>query len=219
MTEEYTRLEIKTLDILNDYMRLVYNKLLKKLGLMVDYLIDGKQAEINTELDNLLKIESESIEIKNEVLDGLSEAEGMMVRGDLMRLTMLISHLADSSTGLGYRIQAASFWRPDDTSKKLIKSMMKNVDNSLKLVRESIFVLLQNARKSIAMIKDVEELERVVDGIQRDFIQYIYDLNLELGTTLRIRDFIIRLEEISDIAADIADAIRILAVSRFGIPR
>ncbi|MHA1271209.1 MAG: DUF47 domain-containing protein [Candidatus Helarchaeota archaeon] len=219
MTEEYNRLEIKTLDMLNDYMRLVYNHLIKKLGSMVDLLIAGSSKQIELELDDILKFEAESIEIKKEILDELSEAEGMMARGDLMRLTMLISHLIDSSTGLGYRIQAASIWEPDKISIEKMKSMMTNVDNSVKLVRESVFLLPQNAKKSIDAVRDVENIEREIDGLQRDFIQHIYDLNLDFKTTLRIRDFIIRLEEISDIAADTADAIRILAVSRYGIPR
>ncbi|MHA1229662.1 MAG: DUF47 domain-containing protein [Candidatus Helarchaeota archaeon] len=219
MIDEYNRLEIKTLDMLNDYMRIIYSKLLKKLETMVDNMISGDYSKLETEMDELLKIEMESIELKKEIMDELSEAEGLMARGDLMRLTMLLSHLADSSTGLGYRIQAASAWSPDKKSIEKMKAMMENVDQSIKIIREAIFMLPQNARKSIEIAKDVENIERKIDGIQRDFIQHIYDLELDFKTILRIRDFVIRLEEISDIAADTADAIRILAVSRYGPPR
>ena len=219
MSEDSNRLEIKALDVLNDYIRLVYNSLIKKLELMVQLLIEGNHSEIDSELKNLLRIESESIKIKNEILDELSEAEGLIHRDDLMRLGMNLAHLADSSTGLGYRIQAATVWKPDKISVEKMNAMMTNVDKSIKLIREAIFVLSQNASKSIDIVKDVEEIERDVDELQRDFIQYIYDLDLDFKTILRIRDFIIRLEEISDIAADIADSVRILAVSRYGVPQ
>ncbi|TFF87922.1 MAG: DUF47 family protein, partial [Promethearchaeota archaeon] len=149
MAEEHTRLEIKALDILNDYIRDVYNRLIKKLALMVESLISGDQAEIEKELENVLRIETESIDIKNEVLDIISEAEGMIHRGDLMRLVLLVAQLADCSTGLGYRIQAASTWKPDSESKNKMTSMMDNVNKSIKLVREAIFLLPQNAGKSI----------------------------------------------------------------------
>ncbi|MBD3228778.1 MAG: DUF47 family protein [Candidatus Lokiarchaeota archaeon] len=219
MAEEHTRLEIKALDILNDYIRDVYNRLIKKLALMVESLIKGDQNEIEKGLENVLRVETESIDIKNEVLDIISEAEGMIHRGDLMRLVLLVAQLADSSTGLGYRIQAASLWKPDDDSIKKMQAMMDNVKESIKLVREAIFLLPQNAGKSMDVAKEIESYERLIDGLQRDFIQHIYDLDLDFNTILRIRDFIIRLEEISDIAADIGEAIRVLAVSRYGVPR
>jgi uncharacterized protein Yka (UPF0111/DUF47 family) len=219
MSADYNHLETKALDMLNDYIREVYNRLIKKLALMVDALIDGDIDKIESELSALLKIESETIDLKNELLGLISEAEGMMHRGDLMRLVMLVAQLADSSTGLGYRIQAASSWKPDKVSIEKMKAMMEKVDKSIKLVRESIFVLPQNAGKSMTITKNVENIEREIDELQRDFVQYIYDLNLDFKEILRIRDFIIRLEEISDISADVADSIRVLAVSRYGVPR
>jgi len=207
------------LDILNDYMREVYNRLIKKLQVMMDYLVAGNHDEIEHELKNLLIIEEESIQIKKGLLDELSEAETMLNRDDLMRLVMSVAHLADSATGLGYRIQAASVWKPDLVSIEKMKSMMENVDTSIKLIKEAIFILTKNAAKAIEISKSIEAIERNVDKLQRDFVQHIYDQDLDFKTTLRIRDFIIRLEEISDIAANTADAVRILAVRRFGVPR
>jgi len=216
MVEEYNRLEIKAIDMINDLMRLIYNHIVKRLTNMLDCLMKGECADITSELENLRKTESECILLKNEILDKISEAEGMMQRGDLMRLIMQIAHLADSSVGLGYRIQAASAWVPDEVSREKIMKMMNKVDESIKLIRESIFLLPQNAKKAVESIKDVENIEREVDEIQRDLVQYSYDLDLDFKTILRIRDLIIRLEEISDISADISDSIRVLAVRRFG---
>ena len=73
MSADYNHLETKALDMLNDYIREVYNRLIKKLALMVDALIDGDVDKIESELSELLKIESETIDLKNELLGLISE--------------------------------------------------------------------------------------------------------------------------------------------------
>ena len=212
---EMTRQEIKALDDMQDYMRLVFSAI-KELSLMVDDWADNKINSLKGHLDKITELESKAEDSKRILLDKLSEAEGMLHREELMRLVMSIDEIVDVTEGTGYRITSISDWKIETKTKDLLQKMMNQVIEIMSTLKTVIFILTQNAEKAIKETENVSKIEREIDKTRRKIMDHVYSLNLDFRMVLKMRDLVNHMEEIADLTEGVADAARILGVSRRG---
>ncbi|MFX0133867.1 MAG: DUF47 domain-containing protein [Candidatus Hodarchaeota archaeon] len=212
---EMTRQEMRALDDMQDYMRIVFSTI-KELGLMLDDWIDKKTDSLDKHLSKITELESKAENLKRILLDKLSESEGLLHRGDLMRLVMKIDEIVDMAEGAGYRIKSVSDWKMDSQTKKLLHDMMAKVIEIMNTLKKVIFILTQNAEKAIKETENIGKIERVIDKCRRNLMDHLYSLDLDFRITLRMRDLINRIEEIADLVEGVADSARIIGVTRRG---
>ncbi|NVM05001.1 MAG: DUF47 family protein [Candidatus Helarchaeota archaeon] len=212
---ETAKQELRVLDEMQDYMRLVFSTI-KELGLMLDDWIAKKTDSLNKRLKKITELESKAEDLKRIILDKLSEAEGLLHRGDLMRLVMKIDEIVDVAEGAGYRIKSVSNWKMDSRTKDLLLDMMSKVTEIMNTLKKVMFILTQNAQKAIKETEYVSKIEREIDQCRRKLMDHLYSLDLDFRITLRMRDLINRIEEIADLTEGVADAARIIGVTRRG---
>ncbi len=212
---ETTRQEMKALDDMQDFMRLVFSTI-KELGLMLDDWVDKKADSLDKRLKKLTELESKAEDLKRTILDKLSEAEGLLHRGDLMNLVMRIDEIVDMAEGAGYRIKSVSDWKMDSETKDLLQNMMAKVLEIMNTLKKVIFILTQNAEKAIKETENISKIERIIDRCRRKLMDHLYSLDLDFRITLKMRDLINRIEEIADLAEGVADSARIIGVTRRG---
>ena len=90
----------------------------------------------------------------------------------------------------------------------LSKNVLKTVTN----LRKTILSLRYSRSKAIEVSRSVEIAEYVVDQIFRETEMKIIDAELDVGTTLILRDLAQFLEDIADKAEDAIDSTRVLAL-------
>ncbi|MHA1725109.1 MAG: hypothetical protein ACTSYC_03395 [Promethearchaeota archaeon] len=99
----------------------------------------------------------------------------------------------------------------NDEIKKQYRNLINKILEMADVLRATIKALRDNRSEVFKNTTKIHEIENTVDGIFREFLDYLYDKKeLDIGLLLRIRDSIIILEELADNIHDIADFIRIL---------
>ncbi len=90
---------------------------------------------------------------------------------------------------------------------RLINDIIKMAD----ILKITIKNLRDQPQEVFKNTTTIHEIENRIDGIFREFLNYLYDnKDLNIGLLLRIRDSIKILEELADKIHDLADSIRIL---------
>jgi uncharacterized protein Yka (UPF0111/DUF47 family) len=90
--------------------------------------------------------------------------------------------------------------------------LCKNVLRTVTNLRETILALNYSRARAIELSKNVEIAEYTVDELFRELEMKIIDAELNLGTTLLLRDLAQFLEDIADKAQDAIDSARVLAL-------
>ncbi|MHA1805680.1 MAG: DUF47 family protein [Promethearchaeota archaeon] len=99
----------------------------------------------------------------------------------------------------------------NDEIKKQYRNLINNILEMADVLRTTIKALRDNRAEVFKNTTKIHEIENTVDGIFREFLDYLYDKkDLDIRLLLRIRDSIKILEDLADNIHDIADFIRIL---------
>jgi uncharacterized protein Yka (UPF0111/DUF47 family) len=166
-------------------------------------------------LFQIRKLKEEATENKRNLLNELAET-GMLLmnREDFMRLATQINEIPSLSEGAAYRINYMVM-KKISVSRDLYESLINLSKNVLKTVtnlRKTILSLRYSRSKAIEVAKSVEIAEYVVDKIFRETEMKIIDAELNVGTTLILKDLAQFLEDIADKAEDAIDSTRVLAL-------
>lgn len=203
------------LNICEDHIRKVLESV-RELALMVDALSNKADLEtMENHLFQIRKLKEEATENKRNLLNELAET-GMLLmnREDFMRLAVQINEIPDFSEGAAYRINYM-VKKNLNVSRDLYESLINLSKNVLKTVtnlRKTILSLRYSRSKAIEVSRSVEIAEYVVDKIFRETEMKIIDAELNVGTTLILRDLAQFLEDIADKAEDAIDSTRVLAL-------
>lgn len=103
---------------------------------------------------------------------------------------------------------------PDDlvpVTGEIVKLSVEIVDE----VQKGLTALFGGNGKVLEYTEAIEELEGTIDGLERDFVQDLFNMeDLELAEKILLREFIEALVEISDRAEDLSDEMEILTATR-----
>ena len=200
--------------MIQDHARLVV-EIYRKVLVMIDSLVKHEPESMRDKLDEIHKLQAESLRIKRNVMKELHESGSMLFnREDLYRLIIKASEVVDHAESVGIRLWAIGEreWKiPSKVGIDLVHLADAAFDALIKL-RESLISLGFNAERSLALTRDVDELERKVDDHYRQLDLNIITSKTELPLILVLRDAAMKLEEMIDIAVEEADLIRILAL-------
>lgn len=94
--------------------------------------------------------------------------------------------------------------------KDIINISLEIVDD----VRKAILALFQGKKEALDHTASIEHKEGEIDKLERDFIQDLFDLDLELSEKILLRQYCEALVEISDRAEDLSDQMEILFATR-----
>ncbi len=211
-TEDQIRRTV--LNIGQDHIRKVLESVRELTRMMDDFLNGTDLTTMENHLYKIKKLKDEATEHKQILLKELAET-GMLLmnREDFLRLAIQINEISDYSEGAAYRInymfkKNMKITNLHEDLMNLCKNVLKTVSN----LRETILALKYSRAKAIEMSRSVEIAEYAVDEIFRETEINIIDAELELGTTLILRDLAQFLEDIADKAEDAIDSTRILAL-------
>ncbi len=194
-----------------DHVRLVLTAI-KEFSLLVDEWVNKGIDEAKERIGRISELEQEANSIKWSLLNQLSQSTTLLQREDLMRLVMSVDRIADNVEGAGFRVIALGTQVPPDNVCDGIKTMVDLLVKSAERLRESIFVLSQNADRATNVTKKVDEAEEEVDVIQRQLIQENYDAIKDVKLLLKTNALIYEIEDTTDRIKDAADAVRLLSM-------
>lgn len=197
-----------------DHARLVV-EIYRKVLTMIDKLVKGETEGLGSLMEEIEKIQMDSLEIKRNIMKELHESGSVLFnREDLYRLISEAGEIIDLIEAIGVRLSAIgeNKWViPSNIGVGLINMADAAFDTLVKM-RESLISLGFNSERSIQLTSEVDEGERRVDSVYRKLDLDIITSNIDLPLIFVLRDVVTRLEEVVDRTADEADLIRILAL-------
>lgn len=200
--------------ICQDHIRKVVEAV-RELTNMVFDLSENNFKNMKDHFAQIKQLKTEASDHRQTLLNELADV-GMLLlnREDFLRLAVQLGEIVDYCEGAAYRINyiVSKKLNVDDVIKTSLLNLSKNVLKTVTNLRETIFALNYGSSRIISMAKNVEIAEYIVDEIFREIEVKIIDANLELGTTLILRDLVNFLEDIADKAEDASDSTRILAL-------
>ncbi|HJX23111.1 MAG TPA: DUF47 family protein [Candidatus Bathyarchaeia archaeon] len=172
--------------------------------------------EVQNHYHNLRRLEEETLLIKRNIMRELSEIGSLLAsREDFLRLTFLVTSIADNAEGVGFRVRDLS-----DTKLRVKKDILEDIMRlseatveTCTRLRETIMTLNYGSAKVLELARDVDTAEKNCDELHRKTQLKILLSNMKLPLILFTRDLCERMESISDLALDAADVVRTLAIS------
>lgn len=197
-----------------DHARLVV-EIYRKVLVMIDSLVKSEGGDLRGKLDEIEKIQLESLEIKRNIMRELHESGSILFnREDLYRLISKAGEVIDYIESVGVHLWSIGDrkWKiPEGLGAGLVEMAGAVFDTLIKL-RESLLSLGFNSERSLKLTDEVDQLERRVDNLHRRLDLAIVTSEIALPLVLTLRDVSTKLEEVVDTAAAEADLIRILAL-------
>ncbi|HME51385.1 MAG TPA: DUF47 family protein [Candidatus Lokiarchaeia archaeon] len=191
------------------------------LAQCVDAWVRGKNEIAEKKYQQILAIEAEADKLKNSLTSQIAEVDALGLSGTIMdpNLIMKTDSLVDYSEGVGQRLLNCS-WRnlPAAVIEKAV-ALSDVIKQTMGLVRDAFFALDDNPDKVVKLCNDVDAAERKSDTIFRELQTILYSDDLQdvdLRKILPFLDAMEHLEDIGDIAEQVADSLKILTIAKFG---
>jgi len=188
----------------------------RELTLMIDGVKEGKHKSAREHYQAMLKLLDESGKSKTNLLGEVASVGSLLIsREDFMRLIFGVEEIADYAEGVGFRLVGIldRKWRFDKKYIARISDLASLVLEEITRLRETILSLSFSPSKAMELTRTVEEVERKIDSNYRTLDIEILDAKMPMQSVLILRDIVEHLERIADLAVDVADLVRVLAIS------
>jgi len=188
----------------------------RELALMIDGVAEGKQKSAREHYQAMLKLLGESDKSKTTLLGEVASVGSLLIsREDFMRLIFGIEEIADYAEGVGFRLIGIldRKWKVEKRYIVRISDLASLVLEEITRLRETILSLSFSPSKAMELTRNVDEVERKIDSNYRALDIEILDARMPMQSILILRDIVQHLERMADLAVDVADLVRVLAIS------
>ncbi len=188
----------------------------RQVVVLLDNVAERKPKFAKENYANILKALEENEKNKATFLSEVASVGSLLIsREDFLRLLFRLGEVAEYCEAMGYRLMGVIElkWKLDTKKLQAISHLMSSVLREISKVRETLHSLSFDADKAIETARAVEDLERQIDSESRKLDMELISSKMPLQTLLFLRDLVERAERIADIGVDVADHIRVLALT------
>jgi len=213
--ETSEQLRRRMLDLCQDHVRKALD-CVREVCMMIAAYQNGDEIQVFQRYNNVIKLSEEAAEMKRAVMREAAEVGAVLLsRDDFIRLSSGVNTVADFSEGVGYRIAelAKRKWEVNNDIAKDIGSLAEAVLDCILRLRETVLALTFGGSKVFESAKNVESSERIIDTIYRKIDLKIISSNMKLPQIFLIREVAEFLEGMADVADDVNDIVKILAIT------
>jgi predicted phosphate transport protein (TIGR00153 family) len=130
-------------------------------------------------------------------------------RGDMLGLIEAVDKVANKAETVADVIYLQNLKIPDSLNEKFIKEYECSIE-AFKALYVSVENLFEDVEKSKNAVLEVERWENTGDGIERNLIRDVFNLNIELAKRIQLRELALQIGDIADRAEDASDRIEIV---------
>ena len=188
----------------------------RQLVVLMDNICEKKTKLAKENYENILKTLEENEKNKATFLSEVASVGSLLIsREDFLRLLFRLGEIAEYCEAMGFRLMVVVDlkWKMDTKRLEAVSHLMGSVLKEISKVRETLHSLSFDADKAVDTAKAVDDLERQIDAESRTLDMELMSSKMPLQTLLFLRDLVDRAERIADIGVDVADHIRVLALT------
>ncbi|MBN1329568.1 MAG: DUF47 family protein [Candidatus Heimdallarchaeota archaeon] len=207
--------EKKVLDIILDHTRVVLNGV-EVLAQIIGHWKTPGRTKFNKDVNELNSLESKANSIKNDAMKEISDAgPALLFRQDLMRIIRCVDQIIDLAQGAAYFLEQLDVnWLPPEN---FVNNIQGLIDKNLIAAKEIINLvrsLYQSLDRVIEIAEKIEITENNADSNYRALIYELAHIDAPRSITYLVRESIDRIEDMVDAARDVAQNLRMYAMSR-----
>lgn len=183
---------------------------------MID-ILDGCSPETLEKHNTTLRgLESEADQWRHEIIRKMLDG-GLLVdsRKSLMRIIEQVDKVANLTETISGKLYLEGFEIEPymvDPIKKINKTTSDQYALLANVIKQVFYQY--NVDELYVLIREIEDLESVVDRHQKALIKSLFDSDIDLAKKLHYKQLINKIASISDIIEDISDDIEIIMLSR-----
>jgi predicted phosphate transport protein (TIGR00153 family) len=161
--------------------------------------------------------EREADVMKRRILEELSKGPFLPIdREDVMRLVMTADDVGANAKSASRKINFSSSMDFGDFVKAGLKELADMLVEIVSKMKEAIEVLLRDTKEATKLADELEALEEKIDDHRVELlvkIMKIGDRTESFSSWLMLKEAVENMENVADRSEDVADVIRIMAVS------
>ncbi len=203
----------RMLKICQDHARIVVD-IVRELTLLIESIANNEK-EAHIHFEKMKSLINESKTIKTNLLEEIVSVGSLLIsRESFLRLIFEVEKIADHAEGAAVRItEMAEFkWKPDGKFMNGLSAFMDAVLDEIIKMRETMISLGFNPEKAMDLAKTVEDNEKELDSINRQLDSRILQSKMSPPMMMLARDILSHIEGLSDLAVDVIDLIRLIAI-------
>lgn len=203
----------RMLKICQDHARIVVD-IVRELTLLIESIANNEK-EAHIHFEKMRSLINESKTIKTNLLEEIVSVGSLLIsRESFLRLIFEVEKIADHAEGAAVRItEMAEFkWKPDGKFMNGLSAFMDAVLDEIIKMRETMISLGFNPEKAMDLAKTVEDNEKELDSINRQLDSRILQSKMSPPMMMLARDILSHIEGLSDLAVDVIDLIRLIAI-------
>ena len=203
----------RMLKICQDHARIVVD-IVRELTLLIDSIANNEK-DAQTHFEKMKSLINESKTIKTNLLEEIVSVGSLLIsRESFLRLIFEVEKIADHAEGAAVRItEMAGFkWKPDGKFMSGLSAFMEAVLDEIIKMRETMISLGFNPEKALDLAKTVEDNEKKLDSMNRQLDSRILQSKMSPPMMMLARDILDHIEGLSDLAVDVIDLIRLIAI-------
>ncbi len=204
-------------ELFTEFNETVEQCLIRSYDALRRYMCEDDTSEVSDGWDACHELESEADRIRREIINELLSGSLLPnARADVMNLVEEIDTIADTAQGLIDDIMLTHL----DVQKldvDLINAMMDKITEEYGVLKEAVHRLFSDADRLVELTKEIEELDKEVDGIASRIIRGIAgEESFSVSDKVFYRDFIKKIRHPSKLIENASDRLEIVVAVRKG---
>ncbi len=200
-----------------DHLEYVYKTVIH-LNIMLNKIQKLEYEDAQLEYEEINKYEEEADRIKREIIGELSKGNiHPMDREDLLRLIFQADDIAAYAKASGRRLKLLielGYDIPDQLLSLLI-NMVRDIVKMIEMLKQAVFQITKDPRKSLEMTHAIEDIEEKVDDVRLEALKLIFRTCSETfdSKCVLYKEIVDNIENTADKCEDTGDVIRSISLS------
>jgi hypothetical protein len=196
-----------------------YLETIKECGVLFDKLFNemcscGDQCGFAARVRDIHRKESQADDLKREIAMLLyKKALIPESRGDIMAILEIMDKIPGKIEDIAYIMVAQNIIIPDDMRDDIKRLADVNIE-AFEIVSKAVLQLFYPQTDIEYLFNDVDKREGLADTLERALIEKIFKSPIDKADKLILKDLVVSLSDISDLAKDLTDRLLIAIVKR-----
>ena len=205
----------KALELADEHFTKVFDCYSTYLEFIKVYFQYGDSKEARELFVHIGKLEQEADDILADIIKQL-QAGALLpsTRKQILEICCLVDKIADNAKKLSRRMVIEHVFFPEEFKQDLV-DIAQNTKDQMQVLAGVIELLIDDWEKLIqdnSLLEEIRKYEKRIDKSERSIIERLFAMDIPLAEKLHAKQFISRMEDVSDLIEDIGDTIQIMLV-------
>ena len=205
----------KALELADAHFTKVFDCYSTYLEFIKVYFQSGDSKEARELFVHIGRLEQEADDILADIIKQLQAGALLATtRKQILEICCLVDKIAGNAKKLSRRMVLEHVFFPEEFKQDLV-GIAQNTKDQMQVLAAVIELLIDDFEKLMqdnSLLEEIRNYEKKIDKSERNIVERLFAMDIPLAEKLHAKQFISRMEDVSDLIEDIGDAIQIMMV-------